>query len=75
MSPLFYVSQLEVLVANQAPVARVQMALEDLRRQLELMEIELDRFRRIPVIPQVNTTTIPVVFGPDPKVSVGSAGS
>ena len=30
MSPLFYVSQLEVLVANQAPASRIQAVLADL---------------------------------------------
>jgi len=63
MSPLFYVSQLEVLVANQAPASRIQAVLADLRRYLELAEIGLQP--KVEPKPEENTAAIPVSLSPE----------
>ena len=61
MSPLFYLSQLEVLLANQAPPARIESVLTNLRRHMEAMENELDHLRGRPRRPEENTAGIPVM--------------
>ena len=62
MSPLFYVSQLEVLIANQAPPARLQSVLADLRRHIEMMEMGLPP--KDVEAPEENTASIPAVLSP-----------
>jgi hypothetical protein len=76
MSPLFFVSQLEVLIANQAPASRIEPVLAELRKNLELMEMELDQLRSIASKPKPedrpgeNTASIPVVLSPELNVPI-----
>ncbi|HEX2750493.1 MAG TPA: hypothetical protein VHM91_20980 [Verrucomicrobiales bacterium] len=63
MSPLFYVTQLEVLLANHAPPARIESVLINLRKHVEALENELDHLRGGPRKPGENTAGIPVVLG------------
>jgi hypothetical protein len=76
MSPLFFVSQLEVLIANQASASRLEPVLAELRKNLELMEMELDQLRSIASKPKPedrpgeNTASIPVVLSPELNVPI-----
>jgi hypothetical protein len=66
MSPLFFVTQIEVLVANGAPKARILAVVADLRRNLELREIGFEP--KTEDKPEENTASIPVALSPEMNV-------
>lgn len=67
MSPGTLVDQLEILVNNSAPSARIKSVLADLRGHIALMERELDHLRGFPK-PEENTVAVPTILRPELNV-------